>query len=124
MAKLANPAHASHIQQDVQKLKAQHPHLAARILNSENCTGDDIENCKNCFDSYGIKENQDCRYNYDSFGMKDCQDNNRNGVSELGYETLGGGYYQGVAFLAIGAYTSFSYYCFEVMNTKNSFGFL
>lgn len=122
VTQLCNPAKASFIQEKMRALKLAHPHRAARILNSENCTGDDIEDCKNCFDSFDIKNNQDCRFNYDSFQMKDSYDANRNGVCEIGYETVGGGYCNYFLFTALSAYANFVHYCFECMNTKYAFG--
>lgn len=122
VAQLCNPAKASFIKEKMRTLKLAHPHRAARILNSENCTGDDIEDCKNCFDSFDIKNNQDCRFNYDSFQMKDSYDANRNGVCEIGYETVGGGYSNYFLFTALSIYANFVHYCFECMNTKYAFG--
>lgn len=62
----------------------------ANIVNSENCTGDYIENSRNCLDCYDVNESQDCRYVCVGVNVKDNYDcSNMYLKPELCYETLG-----------------------------------
>jgi len=62
----------------------------ANIVNSTNCTGDYIENSKNCFDCYDMNESEDCRYVQVGVEVKDNYDcSNMYIKPELCYETLG-----------------------------------
>jgi len=65
-------------------------HRAANIVNSEHCTGDFIENSRNCFDCYDMNESQDCRYVTVGVQVKDNYDcSNMYIKPELCYDTLG-----------------------------------
>jgi len=62
----------------------------ANIVNSENCTGDYIENSQNCLDCYDMTESQDCRYVQVGVTLKDGYDSSNIYVNtELCYQTLG-----------------------------------
>jgi len=43
-------------------LRKKRMHKYANITASENCTGDFIQNSKNCFDCYDVNDSEDCRY--------------------------------------------------------------
>jgi hypothetical protein len=65
-----------------EKLKKENPGTKSDILKSEDCTGKDIVNSKNCHECYEVRNVRDCRYlfnlmNY-SDGM-DCYTGGRNG---------------------------------------------
>jgi hypothetical protein len=65
-------------------------HRAANVVNSEDCTGDYIENSQRCFDCYDVNDSQDCRYVTVGVNVKDNYDcSNMYIKPELGYETLG-----------------------------------
>lgn len=49
--------------------KAIHRH--ARIINCENCTGDHLYDCKNCFDCYDSDNSEDCLNAVSVSGSKD-----------------------------------------------------
>ncbi|MFH0838251.1 MAG: hypothetical protein V1880_03220 [Patescibacteria group bacterium] len=120
--KLNDPKHAENIRTEVKKLKAKHPHQASRLINSENCTGDYLQNSKNshyCFE--GVKL-EDCKYMCDVFVAKDCMDHNRTGETELSYFNGGGGYYRNTLFSAICCDFKWGLYSFECMYSKNVFG--
>ncbi|MBI2463668.1 hypothetical protein HYV57_01810 [Candidatus Peregrinibacteria bacterium] len=110
------------IEKHLQKLKLAHPHLSNKIMSSENCTGDEIENCKNCEQCFGIKDCEDCSYHFDVFKSKDCYDVNRSGLNELAYEICGGGYYKNTMSLFTSANINDSYYLFECMYSQHLFG--
>jgi len=62
----------------------------ANIVNSDDSTGDYIENSKNCHDCYDVTDSQDCRHVYVGVNVKDnyhCS--NMYIKPELCYETLG-----------------------------------
>ena len=122
LQKLKQPGYKERIKEEVQKLKLDHPHLFSQIINSENCTGDDIENSKNCKMCFNIKDSEDCKFNFDVLDNKDVMDANRTGISEMGYELSCGGFYQQCKFDCSGAYISFAAYTFECMNSKHLFG--
>ncbi|MDD5026310.1 MAG: hypothetical protein PHH13_02930 [Candidatus Peribacteraceae bacterium] len=65
-------------------------HRHANIVGSEHCTGDFIENSKNCLDCYDLNESQDSRYVIVGVAVKDNYDcSNMYIKPELAYETLG-----------------------------------
>jgi hypothetical protein len=60
------------------------------IVNGENCSGDYIENSRNCLDCYDVNESEDCRHVYVGVNVKDnyhCS--NMYLKPELCYDTLG-----------------------------------
>lgn len=107
---------------ELEKLKLRHPHLSNRIVNSENCTGDDIEHCKNCQDCFGIKNSEDCAYCYDVIQSKDNYDVNRHGLSELVYEICGGGWQQKTIATFGAGHLHSAEYILESINSHNIFG--
>lgn len=123
---LRKPQNRAHVLEQIKKLKMGYPHLASRITNSENCTGDDIENSKNCHACYGVKDGFDCKYCYDIlgavFGMKDVYDASCTGDNELTYEIVAGGYYKYSAFIYGSAHLNFTYYAVESNYGSNIFG--
>jgi hypothetical protein len=56
------PQKVAALRQKLNELKATLPHREARIFASENCTGDNIYNSKNCRTCFDIKECEDCKY--------------------------------------------------------------
>lgn len=91
---------------DLQNYKQQFADLIASSLhrenqnmNTENCTGDYLANCKNCHDSFEVTSGEDCKFCdsiklckdiYDAFGH--CVN------SELQYEVLATGRSQKMSF--------------------------
>jgi hypothetical protein len=67
------------------------PHLAARLLQCEHCTGDDLSSCKNCTDCFDGKGGQDCvRAQNMPSKAADCHDIFAAGYgAELCYDCLG-----------------------------------
>lgn len=62
----------------------------SNIVNCENCTGDYIENSKNCLDCYDVNESEDCRYVQVGVNVKDNYDcSNMYLKPEVCYYTLG-----------------------------------
>jgi hypothetical protein len=119
---LKRPENINLVAEEYSKLKMAHPHIYSQLINCENCTGNDIENSKNCRQCFDVKDSEDCVYNYDAIQNKDVMDTSRTGLIELGYECSCGGFYQHVRSICGGAHVSFSDYCFECMNSKYIFG--
>jgi hypothetical protein len=62
----------------------------ANIVNSVNCTGDFIENSKNCNDCYDVNDSEDCKYVRVGVECKDCYDCSNIYIKpELSYHFLG-----------------------------------
>ncbi len=93
---------------ELSELRKKSIHRASNILNCENCTGDYLENSKNCRDCFDMTESEDCRYVTVGIGTKDCLDcSNMYIKPELCFMTLG----------TIEAYnTAYSLYIFHSQN--------
>lgn len=71
-------------------LRQQSPQRAANIVNCEHCTGDYIENSKNCVDCYDVTDSEDCRCVQVGVNVKDNYDcSNMYLKVERCYEVLG-----------------------------------
>ncbi|MFA4931027.1 MAG: hypothetical protein WC570_04145 [Patescibacteria group bacterium] len=95
----------------------------ARITNSENCTGDQISNSKNCRDCFGVDKGDNCKYVYDSPGQVDSYDCFSAGLdAELQYNccTSGEGYHKISSFGDVGS--SETFHCFVCFNCRDCFG--
>lgn len=70
------------------------PHKDARILQSENATGDHLIECRNAKECFDSRQLEDCAYCYEVVnGAKDTYDFSMFGLNcELVYECNGGGY--------------------------------
>ena len=78
------------IREKLMEQRAKQIQKYANIVNSTNCTGDYIENSKDCFDCYDMNESEDCRYVQVGVQVKDNYDcSNMYIKPELCYETLG-----------------------------------
>ncbi len=93
---------------ELTELRKRSIHRAANIVNCENCTGDYLENSKNCRDCFDMTESEDCRHVTVGIGTKDCLDcSNMYIKPELCFMTLG----------TIEAYnTAYSLYIFHSQN--------
>lgn len=113
-----------HMKREFAAFKLNFPHRAAVIVNSENCTGDFIENSRNsvnCFDVFeGIEDVRDAIC---VGGLKDSLSLSHGGYqSELLYEmmSVAGGYQ--CAFGTYVWYAREAYYCDTVLHSKSLFG--
>lgn len=105
------------------KLRQERIHKYATITNSENCTGDFIENSRNCRDSYDVNDSEDCRYVWLSVKGKDSYDSSNIYINpELHYQVMG---------TLEAHHIAFSIYCFhsqnilysqQIYNSKDLFG--
>ncbi|MDA1292258.1 MAG: hypothetical protein O3A81_00590 [bacterium] len=92
-------------------------------INSENCTGNNIKNSKNCTNCFNATSCEDCTLLFDVLSAKDCHDMNYSLYDpEASYEiisTVGTKY---CAFLMSGPYNSNSFYGQQLKSCKNCFG--
>ena len=105
------------------KLKKERIHKYANIVNSENSTGDFIENSKNCLDCYDLNGSQDCRYVMVGVEIKDVYDcSNMYVKPELNYQVLGtiGTYH--VAFTLYAFHSQNVLYSEQIFHSKDLFG--
>ncbi len=56
------------------ELRAHEPHRAVDVIQCENCSGDQLRNCKNCSEVYLLTTSEDCRYVYTGESNKSCYD--------------------------------------------------
>ncbi len=73
------------VQERLEGLKLQVPHLYSIQDKTENCSGDYIFESKNCHDCYQVYRSEDCMYVQDS-EVKNCLDGYHTGWSEMTYE--------------------------------------
>lgn len=71
------------------QLAKKSPHRASRNLNVDNCTGNYLINCKDCYHCYDSFALQDCAYSTWIFNSHDCYDVYGMGYGEFVYEGLG-----------------------------------
>lgn len=98
-------------------------HRDMYVLNSENCTGNDIENSKNCHHCFNVSNSEDCKYLYDVLDAKDCYDLNYSLYHpEASYELISTLNMKYSAFCMASHYCHSSYYCDQCENSENLFG--
>ena len=100
---------------------AKEPTVGTIQNNTENCTGDQLFNCKDCFDCFNIDNCRDCRYSTDIHYSKDCYDIHIY-EGELMYEGchVGPKGYNNL-FTRMAWFSSNTFYCDELRNCKNVF---
>jgi len=104
------------------EVKSQAIHKAHHNINCENCSGDYLEECKNCHNCFEGFQAEDClnvtRIDHKAKDVMDCDH-----VSELelGYNGVSmAGYHNMCCYNAV--YSDHLYYCDIVFNSKNCFG--
>ncbi len=107
----------------LKKLKMERIRKYANIINSENCTGDFIENSKNCLECYDINGSQDCKYVMVGVEIKDVYDcSNMYVKPELNYQVMGTIETYNVAFTIYAFHSQNILYSEQVFNSKDIFG--
>ena len=92
-------------------------------FNSENCTGDNIKNSKNCSFVFNASNCEDCMYLYDVLDAKDCQDLNYSLYHpEKSYELISTLSMKFCAFCMASHYCNNVYYCDMCNNSSDLFG--
>jgi hypothetical protein len=110
------------LKKEFTQFKATQPHRAVNNINCENCSGDNLKNCKNshfCFDSFDI---EDCKFSSWVFRLRDCYDCYGIGDSELLYENIGVEELNTCAFNTLTSYSNNCYYTDFCLNSSYCFG--
>lgn len=119
---LATLESSKEIENQVENLRLKHPHIAATIIQSENCTGDHILRSKNCSYAFATTESEDCMYVFHNDHLKDVCDTDLMAASELLYEcTPGFDMYNCNFCLECGGLRE-SEFCVRCFNSTNLFG--
>lgn len=93
------------------------------LLNCENCSGDNLKNCKNTLYSFNATNCEDCKYLYDVLDAKDCQDLNYSLYKpEVAYELISTLNMTYSALSMASHYCHDIFYCEMVNNAGNLFG--
>lgn len=93
------------------------------LINTENCSGDNITNSKNTHFSFNATNCEDCAYLYDVLDAKDCLDLNYSLYKpEVATELISTLNMTQSAFCLASHYCNESYYCDMCNNSKNLFG--
>lgn len=90
--------------------------------NTENSTGDDLFNTKNCQHCFSVNTAEDCHYMVDTTYMKSAYDANNDDHSELIYNVIGSEENYHCMFHDICWYCSEIMYCSLCFHSKNLFG--
>jgi hypothetical protein len=92
----------------------------ANLLNSPDCTGDNLVECKRVHDSYDVTGGQDSAYLTDALDPRDCYDASFIYYKpELVYDSLSMLQCYNVQYSVFVYYSSDSQYCDQVHNSKN-----
>ena len=99
-------------------------HKNIYTLNSENCSGNDVKNSKNCHNVFNVVDCEDCKYLYDVLEAKDCMDMNYSLYKpELAYEAISSLNQKYSAFIMnICIYNSQVFYIDSCQHSSNLFG--
>lgn len=93
------------------------------LINTENCSGDNVTNSKNTQFSYNATNSEDCRYLYDVLDAKDCWDLNYSLYKpELSTELISTLNMTHSAFCLASHYCHDCFYCDMCNNAKHLFG--
>lgn len=107
----------------LQRLRQEHIHKYSHIVNSENCTGDFVQDSRNCQHCFDVNESEDCRNVWLGVQGKDVLDCSNVYVKpQLFYEVLGSieGYHN--AFCTYVFHSSDILYSDQIYHCKNLFG--
>ncbi len=119
---LNNENFKNKISEDFEKLKLKSFHRANTIINSANCTGDEIFNSKNIHESFSVINCEDGKYLFIAYNTKDAYDCSKPDMSELTYETSSCHKLYNCHFCFNSIDLLNCYYCETTSNLKNCFG--
>jgi hypothetical protein len=104
-------------------LRASLPVKYANIVNSENCSGDYIEDSKNCLNCYDVNKSEDCRYVQVGVEVKDNYDCSNMYLNIVHcYQTLGTIEVTNAAYCLFVFHSNDLLYCEYCFNCNNCFG--
>jgi len=76
------------ITEEFEKLRLKEPIKAIHMSKCEDCIGNNLNNCKDCYMCFDLIESQDCRFVTYGIKSKDCMDLNGAPSCELLYECV------------------------------------
>jgi hypothetical protein len=98
-------------------------HKYSNIVACENCSGDFLQNSKNCIDSYDVTDSEDCKYIQVGLGIRDVMDSSNMYIKpELCYYCLGALEAYNVIFSIYIFHSSNVMYSQQCYNCENIFG--
>lgn len=109
-----DPAFRLSFQVQYDALKLRMPKRAAWNLNTEDSTGNYLQNAKGAHHCYSSMDLEDCRYVYDAIDMKDCMDTTRGSFAEHLYEC------KGSTDLFLSCFSNLGYQCDNLLYCDNS----
>lgn len=117
-------AQLANFKEQFEVIKRKAIYKFARNTNAENCTGDILRNCKNCFDSYDLWNQEDSKYC--ELGGEQSHHNYDTTITGLNavncYEHIGSLGCHDSAFMVYISHNQNCYYCISCRNCKNCFG--
>ncbi len=121
---LASSEKLAEFKKQFEEIKKRAIYKYARNTNAENCTGDILRNCKNCFDSYDLFDQEDSRYcELGGAQTHHIYDTTIAGLNLVNaYEHIGSAGGQNSAFMVYVSANQDCYYCISCRNCKNCFG--
>jgi len=115
-------------QSEIKKLEVEYKDMVkssfvkfARIVNCENCTGDDLINCKNANNCFSQVECENIKYSMRGRGMHDAQDFMGGSVDRT-YDSVIVGWGNYYLFCCDIEYSSNMLYCISCFSCKDCFG--
>lgn len=118
---------ASETRAAAQNLRLNYPHVCLRQYNAENCLGDNIQNSKNCFWAFNVKNTHDGAYLHDMFTVygdrnEDVYDCHLNADLHSCYNCIQVGDGWNCSFCHYCEHLRDSEFCEGCFNSRNLFG--
>jgi hypothetical protein len=111
------------LRRELTDMRSKQPQKYANIVNCENCTGDYIENSKNCLECYDVNKSEDCRNVQVGVEVKDNYDcSNMYLKIERCYQVLGTIEVFNSAYCIFVFHSQDLLYCDYCFNCSNCFG--
>jgi len=118
---LTDPAFRADFTRRFIALKLRYPHRSVWLTNTENCSGNELLNCKNAKHCFNVRHLEDGKYAYGAYQATDSYDVSRV-CGEMMYECAA------IVDLSYGAFCNLTYqcqnlaYCDNCQGTRDSFG--
>ena len=119
------PLNSKEIKEVIRKLTEAIPKVPTKYYHgysTENCVGDHMIECKNCFKCFDIEKSEDCRYGESIMRCTDTVDCARTTLCELCYEGLSAVNSYKVLFCIMTWFSKDCMYCDGCNSCKNCFG--
>jgi len=119
---LQNLEHRKFILEQTKKVQKESVNLGIHKLQTEDCVGDSLTECKNCYQCYDAFKCEDCLYNIEANGNKDCCDITVCFEAENCYSCVQAPMNYDCNFLMHSDFCSDSEFCAYSKNLKDCFG--